>query len=208
MAIRAYGQYKDDFFNKLNISFRKGRSVLDVGCGDGTDGKVFVQEYGLKYFGFDVYEHSNIGSAGLRFQRGSIYNNPFTHRRFDYVYSHDVLHHVDEPKQRKSMHMKALMEMRFVCKKGGYVIIVEGNRYNPLFYPNMVKIHKHEHFTQKYFCALIKEIFAKDRIEYKFFEAHLYPPLLLTVFKIYETIMERFSPKQFLAYNVAIIKRA
>ena len=208
MAIRGHGQYKDDFFNKLNFSFCKGRSVLDVGCGDGTDGKVFVQEYGLKCFGFDVYEHENIRRIGLPFQRGSIYNNPYTHKRFDYVYSHDVLHHVDEPGQRRSVHRKALMEMRLVCKKGGYVIIVEGNRYNPLFYPHMVKIHKHEHFTQKYFCALIEEVFIKDRIEYKFFEAHLYPPLLLPIFKIYETIMERLSPKQFLAYNAAIIKRA
>lgn len=208
MTIRGYGQYKDDFFNKLNFSFRKGRSVLDVGCGDGTDGKVFVHEYGLKFFGLDRYEHENIQSIGFRFKRGSIYKNPYRKRRFDYVYSHDVLHHVDEPKQRRSMHVKALREMRLVCKKRGYIIIIEGNRYNPLFYPHMVKMYKHEHFTQKYFCALIEEVFTKDRSEYKFFEAHLYPSPLLIIFKIYETIMEHFSPKQFLAYNAAIIKCA
>ena len=208
MAIQGYGQYKDDFFNKLNFSFRQNSTLLDVGCGDGTDGKVFIREYGLKCFGFDLYKHENIQNAGLRYSRGSIYSNPFKNRQFDYVYSHDVLHHVDEPKQRRSMHIKALKEMRFACNKGGHIIIVEGNRYNPLFYPHMVKMHKHEHFTQKYFCALIEEIFAKDRVEYRFFEAHLYPFPFLFIFKIYETIMECFSPKQFLAYNVAIIKRA
>lgn len=37
-----YGQYKNDIFNKLGFSFEKGKKILDVGCGDGSDGKIFI----------------------------------------------------------------------------------------------------------------------------------------------------------------------
>ena len=40
--ISQYGQYKDDFFNKLDFNFEKGKKILDVGCGDGSDAKIFI----------------------------------------------------------------------------------------------------------------------------------------------------------------------
>jgi len=70
----------------------------------------------------------------------------------------------------------------------------------------MTLIRGHNHFTQNYFKKLIHEVFDKN-IEFKHFEAHLYPKKLLKFFKVYEKIMEKFSfLKQFSAYNVAIIK--
>lgn len=204
--VTAYNQYKNDFFNKLGADFKKGKKILDVGCGPGTDALIFIKEYGLKFYGTDIYEDKNIKRLRLNFKKGSIYKIPYK-ETFDYVFVHDVLHHVDE-KHSKEKHLVALKELGRVVKKKGLIIIVEGNRYNPLFFPHMVKLKGHEHFKQSYFMKIIKEVFAKDRIEFRFFEAHLYPKSLLFFFKIYEFLMEHLIPKRFIAYNVAIIEKA
>src|SRR3989344_9678306 len=202
--IHSYSQYKNDFFNKLQFNFQEKKKILDVGCGPATDAPIFINEYGLQFYGSDIYKDENVKKQNLRFKTGSIYRIPYEENLFDYVFVHDVLHHIDEPKQRRDWHVKGLRELARVCKMGGFIIIAEGNRYNPLFYPHMVKMKKHEHFTQNYFISIIKEAFLKHEIKFAFFEAHLYPKPLLSLFKIYEFLMEHLGPKQFLAYNVAI----
>ncbi len=205
--IHSYHQYKNDFFNKLNFNFQRKKKILDVGCGPATDAPIFINEYGLKFYGVDIYKDENVTKQRLQFKQGTIYRLPFRNSQFDYVFVHDVLHHIDEPKQRRAWHVKGLRELTRVCKTGGFIIIIEGNRYNPLFYPHMVKMKKHEHFTQVYFISIIKETFPRDKIKFTFFEAHVYPKLFLHLFKLYEYCMEHFLPKQLLAYNGAIIKK-
>ena len=65
----------------------------------------------------------------------------------------------------------------------------------------------HEHLAHSVFKEIVEKVFAKDNIRFKFFEAHSYP-FLLPIFKAYEALMEKFSPKMFLSYNVAIIEKA
>ena len=204
--VSGFGQYNDDFFNKLNFNLEKGKTILDVGCGPGTDAEIFIKAYGLKVYGIDIYEDENIKNLKLNFKKGTIYKIPYKDSFFDYVFCHDVIHHIDEFRKKKN-YIKGLRELRRVCKKGGFIIIVEGNRYNPLFYPHMVKIRGHEHLAQGVFKRVVKEVFARDYVKFKFFEAHAYPFMLL-LFKIYEALMENFFPKRFLAYNAAIIKKA
>ena len=57
---KKYGQYKNDVFNKIGIDFKKGRKLLDVGYGDGSDAESFIKEFGLDTYGIDIYEHKNI----------------------------------------------------------------------------------------------------------------------------------------------------
>jgi|SRR3989344_8643717 len=205
--IASSNQYKNDFFNKLNFNFKKGKKILDVGCGEGTDANIFINEYGLIFYGIDIYKDDNVKKQKLNFKHGSIYSIPYEENQFDYIFVHDVLHHIDEVNKSRNKHIEGLNELRRVCKKGGQIIIVEGNRYNPLFYPHMVKMKKHEHFIQSYFISLVENVFKNDKVSFKFFEAHLYPSKFLFLFKVYEYLMEHLSPKRFLAYNAAIIKK-
>jgi len=204
--IKTGNQYKNDIFNKLNFKFKKGKNILDIGCGDGSDAKIFIGEYKLETYSIDIYEHENIKNIkNLKFKKAGIFNIPYGENFFDYVFLHDVLHHIDELKQRYKKHVRGLREIKRVCKKNGIIIILEANRYNPLFYPHMFLLHKHNHFKQSYFEKLVCDVFSN--VEFKHFEAHFYPQKYLKFFKKYEKIMEKFSfLEPFLAYNVAIIK--
>jgi len=204
-----YIQYQRDVFTKLDFDFKAKKKLLDVGCGDFKDAKVFINEFNLDYYGIDIYIPKKIKEVkNIKFKKASIYKIPYKNNSFDYVFIHDVLHHIDEENQDYQSHIKGLKELKRVCKKGGYIICVEANRYNPLFYPHMVKMCGHNHFRQRYFKNLIVESFpdAKEII-YKFFEAHVYPKRLMYLFKIYDYIMDRFIPEAYRAYNVAIIRK-
>lgn len=199
-----YGQYKSDIFKKLDFSFVQGKAILDLGCGPGQDAEIFKNILGLDTYALDVYEHENIKNLGIKFTLGSIFQLPYEDEFFDYIFLHDILHHIDEKAQCHDRHLDALRELKRITKKGGFIIIVEGNRYNPLFYPHMVKMLGHEHFPQTYFKKVVREVFPS--VQFKAFEAHLYPKKWLRFWKFYEVVMERYCPKPFLAYNVAIIE--
>jgi ubiquinone/menaquinone biosynthesis C-methylase UbiE len=206
LNLSRYGQYKKDIFEKLDFSFVAGQKLLDLGCGDGSDAEIFLNEYKLDVYGVDIYEHENLKKIkGLKFEKGGIFKIPFKDSTFDYVFLHDILHHLDEKGQRKSKHLAGLKELKRVCKKGGTIIIVEGNRYNPLFYPHMVKMLGHNHFRQSYFNEIVLHIFPGAK--FKYFEVHLYPKRFISFWKAYEYIMENMIPKCFLSYNLAIIKK-
>ena len=200
-------QYTKDFFRKLDYPFKKGKSILDVGCGIGIDGIFFEIKYGLQWYGIDIYRDANMKGVGSKFTIGSIFRIPYKNNTFDYVFTHDVLHHIDESHQRKQKHLEGLKELKRVCKRGGIIIIFEAIRYNPLFYPHMVKMFGHNHFRQSYFKTLIYDSYHEDSVLLKFFEAHFYPPTFVSFFKVYEFIMEHMVPKEFIAYNAAIIRK-
>ncbi|MBW6441966.1 class I SAM-dependent methyltransferase [Patescibacteria group bacterium] len=197
-------QYTNDLHKKIAYNYIAGRKLLDIGCGTCVDSLMLKEKYNLNVYSTDIYKHKNVDLFNLNFKKGSILNLPYASNSFDYVFLHDVLHHVDEDDQSYDSHLSALNELKRVCKKGGTIIILEGNRYNPLFYPHMVKMLGHNHWKQGYFKKVITTVF--DNVEFKYFEAHLYPKKFLWLGKIYEFIMERISPKLFLAYNMAVVK--
>ena len=203
-AITGYSQYKNDIFNKLAFHFEPGKRILDVGCGDASDAEIFIKEFDLDVYGIDVYKHENVDKLpNLHFLKADIFNIPHDNDSFDYVFLHDVLHHIDENEQSRDKHMRGLAEIKRVTRKNGVIIIIEGNRYNPLFYPHMVKMLGHEHWKQSYFINTMQRAF--QNVEFKHFEAHAYP-WALSFWKVYEYCMENFAPEKFLAYNAAIIK--
>lgn len=199
-----FNQYTLDLHKKLGYNFISGRKLLDVGCGTCVDSLFFKEKYGLDVCSTDVYKHSNVDLFGMNFKEGSIFNLPYENNSFDYIFLHDIMHHIDEEHQSFEKHVQALLELKRVCRKEGTILIVEGNRYNPLFYPHMVKILGHNHWSQNYFRKVILSGF--EGATFRYFEAHFYPRNFLFLGKIYEWIMENLSPKKFLAYNTAIIE--
>ena len=199
----AYGHYKEKIFRSLEVSFVPGARLLDVGCGDGSDARIFIEQYGLKIDGIDVYRDEKIFShPEFLFQEGSIYHIPSVDHTYDYVFLHDVLHHIDESTQRREKHVAALQELKRVIKPDGTIILIEANRFNPLFYPHMVRQLGHDHWRQSYFRDIVTSVFPGAR--FSTFEAHHYP-WGLAFWKGYEWAMETFLPKEFLAYNMAVI---
>jgi SAM-dependent methyltransferase len=202
-----YGQYKHDIFAKLNFNFTPKSKILNLGCGDGEDSVILRDFYDLNVSNCDIYRHENIDKFKLDFDLAGIYDLPYKSESFDYIFLHDVLHHIDEETQNYDKHIAGLTEAIRVLKPGGKVIIVEGNRYNPLFYPHMVKMLGHEHFKQSYFKKIINDSYKNYEIQFNFFECHAYPKYQVWFWKIFEYIMEKFVPAQFLAYNIAIITK-
>jgi 2-polyprenyl-3-methyl-5-hydroxy-6-metoxy-1,4-benzoquinol methylase len=80
----------------------RGRRVLEIGCGIGTDGEQFAR-HGAHYVGIDISEESlnlcrqrfEVYGLSGEFHRGSVTDLDFLQSlgEFDLVYSYGVLHH-------------------------------------------------------------------------------------------------------------------
>jgi SAM-dependent methyltransferase len=93
-----------------------GDKVLEVGCGAGTDLLQFAK-HGAIATGVDLTA-SHVDLARRRLDglalvyQADMRKLPFADNTFDYVYSHGVLHHSDEPE-------KVVREMLRVLRPGG-----------------------------------------------------------------------------------------
>jgi ubiquinone/menaquinone biosynthesis C-methylase UbiE len=102
----------------------RGRRVLEIGCGLGTDGAQFA-EAGAEYTGVDLTEAA-VELARKRFElfdlKGTLRtadaeNLDFPSESFDLVYSHGVLHHTPETAQ-------AIREIHRVLRPGGRAMVM------------------------------------------------------------------------------------
>lgn len=102
----------------------RGLSVLEIGCGLGTDGAQFAKA-GAHYTGIDLTEAA-VDLARRRFEVSNLpgtfrvadaENLDFADDSFDRVYSHGVLHHTPDT-------ARAVAEIRRVLKPGGRAIVM------------------------------------------------------------------------------------
>lgn len=113
----------------LGVTHFAGKSVLDIGCGDGF--------YSLFYFdrssprelvGIDAavgaieVANSRAGDRPVRFQTGDMHSLPFADRQFDVALLQGVLHHDDTPRVAISEAMRVSETL----------IILEPNGNNPI----------------------------------------------------------------------------
>jgi len=102
----------------------KGKTVLEIGSGLGTDGVQFAKA-GAQYSAIDLSPKSlnmarkNFGWRGLtgNFQVGDSESIPFAEGSFDFVYSHGVIHHTPNIQ-------KAVSEIHRVLRPGGRAVIM------------------------------------------------------------------------------------
>lgn len=100
------------------------KDILDIGCGIATDGARFA-EAGARYTGFDgsstaieLAKHRfEIEGLSGRFELGHATELPFENASFDLVWSHGVLHHLDDT-------AGAIREIHRVLRPGGTAMVM------------------------------------------------------------------------------------
>ena len=111
----------------------QGQTLLDVGCGEGTEVRLFAGA-DAKATGLDVSAEmlararAEATIAGERYVEGSAEDLPFDDGEFDLVVFYNSLHHVEVAKQPV-----ALSEAARVVKAGGMVYVSEPMSEGPLF---------------------------------------------------------------------------
>ncbi|HET9727848.1 MAG TPA: methyltransferase domain-containing protein [Acidimicrobiia bacterium] len=112
----------------LMAELQPGRDLLDVGCGPGTitldfarrlaPGRVVAIDAAADVI--ELARQSAPAVANVTFATGDVYALDFDDASFDIVHAHQVLQHLADP-------VKALREMRRVCKPGGVVAARDGD---------------------------------------------------------------------------------
>jgi ubiquinone/menaquinone biosynthesis C-methylase UbiE len=191
-------RYRLRCLDKLGFAFDGDESVLDCGCGDGGVARL-IRERVREVVAIDIERSPSWhDEPGLTFRVADAEQLPFDDVTFDLVHSKDSLHHMDAPE-------RALAEYRRVLKPGGTALIVEANRYNPVFYPHMTLALGHEHFSRSRFRSLVAAAFPDAR--FGAFEAHYVPGIgrALAVQNVIEEALERLPPfRPLLSYNFAV----
>lgn len=118
---------------------RAGLTLLDVGCGPGTitadlaglvaPGTVTAIEPVAAALELARDEAARRAITGIEFAVADVHALPFADDSFDVVHAHQVLQHVADP-------VRALREMRRVCRPGGIVAARDGDYAAFTWYPD------------------------------------------------------------------------
>lgn len=103
-----------------------GKSVLDVGCGEGGTSKT-LRKNGAVVSALDIRTDlkERLSKHGIRFYQGSIEDVSFDSTRFDIIILQDVLEHLRDPND-------ALAKVSQLLKPNGMVYISTPNRFSIL----------------------------------------------------------------------------
>ena len=118
---------RTDFCRLFEFGVAAGGHLLDAGCGTGNESvNLRRQTPGLRIYGVDV-SHAALAIAAARpetsdatFYRSTLENLPFPDRVFDYIASHEVIEHVEDP-------AVVLCEFYRVLKPAGVCVIATPN---------------------------------------------------------------------------------
>jgi len=117
---------------------RPGQRLLDVGCGPGTitldlarrvlPGEVVGVDREDEALAAARAAASEQGITNVRFETGDAYRLDHADASFDVVHAHQVLQHLSDP-------VAALLEMRRVCRPGGYLAVRDADYQAMTWYP-------------------------------------------------------------------------
>jgi ubiquinone/menaquinone biosynthesis C-methylase UbiE len=194
--------YLQRLLRRVHDFFPPQSRVLDAGCGQGHL-SMLLHEKGCRMHGLDLEPHPNWGlqaTEGLMFSEGSLEKLAFPTASFDGAVVKDVLHHMANPQL-------GLRELNRVVKPNGPIVVMEANRYNPVFYLHLTLFGQHQHFSHRRF----RELVSSSNPEFLFSraESRCLPwdhPWLLFGLEILEEFLERtFFFQPWLTYHLALL---
>lgn len=119
---------------------RPGQAVLDVGCGPGTitadlaalvaPGRVTAVDTSRDVLDRAAETAGERGLENVEFVAADVHSLDFPDDSFDVVHAHQVLQHVGDP-------VRALREMRRVCRPGGVVAARDSDYAAMTWYPEV-----------------------------------------------------------------------
>jgi ubiquinone/menaquinone biosynthesis C-methylase UbiE len=115
---------------------RTDMTLLDVGCGPGTitaDLATRVARVTAIDSAAEALETAKRTAPHVAFQVGDIHRLNFADASFDVVHAHQVLQHVADP-------VRALREMRRVCRPGGIVAVRDSDYRAFAWYPELPEL--------------------------------------------------------------------
>ncbi len=196
--------YLQRLLRRVRNQFAPGARVLDAGCGDGHISQVLAS-WGCTVTGIDVeckpQDWEKGKTCGVTFCEGSAEALPFPDAHFDAALVKDAFHHMDHPE-------RALAELQRVVKPGGPVVVIEANRYNPVFYVHLTLLGEHDHYTRGELRRFLHK--ADPEYIYTMAESRCLPwdaPWLLKVLEFGEELLERVGVcNPWLTYQLAVVK--
>ena len=193
--------YRKRIIEKIKPYFY-GSTLLDAGCGDGGD-SYLLQDYFNSIYAVDIIKNDNwekIKSEKIKFLTGNVEKLEFNDNFFDTVIEKDMLHHAENPE-------KALKELIRVSKKR--IIVIEANRFNPIFYIHLTLLNGHQHFSQKKLKKIIKS--CSGNFKFINFSARVCPinnSFLIKTVNFLSDLIEKLGFLYFfIEYNCAIIEK-
>lgn len=172
LAADAHRYKYDAYIPALLDSFaQKGRRVLEIGCGMGTDSR-YISKKGCNITSLDLsYDNVLYATKGMRlFQlnntgvNADAENLPFKDNSFDVVYSFGVLHHTPDTQ-------KAINEVKRVLKPKGQAVIMlyhKGYAYYMLLlmhgYKKIFGLYNQDKLMSKYDATPLSRLYSKKEI--------------------------------------------
>jgi SAM-dependent methyltransferase len=108
---------------KSEVLDKRDYNVLDVGCGIGSYSQLFAN---VQYTGFDLdqnyidYANQSFIKPNARFLVGNAVFPPTLDRRFDYIFSVGLYHHLSDNDT-----VESLRRLYGLLDKGGYLIVFD-----------------------------------------------------------------------------------
>jgi len=167
-----YKQWEDNFkgyVRPLTPYFFNKKLGLDVGCGTGRH-LYFAARYGAEIVGIDLSEAvqtayaNTLSFSNAHIVQADLHHLPFKMKRFDFIYSFGVLHHLPEPE-------RGFNELPHFLKPKGHIMIYVYNSYR-------------EESRVKYFLLKIASIFrlVTTRLPLRLLYGLCYPLALIIYF--------------------------
>jgi ubiquinone/menaquinone biosynthesis C-methylase UbiE len=191
--------YQTTILNKSALPKNKKAVVLDLGCGRGDNSIELALRYS-KVIGVDLEGNFEVPKSikNLKLIKANAEKLPFKRNTFDIIFAKDTLHHIHNLGL-------TLSEVKRVLKPGGRLIVVESNRYNPIFYFHMTRMEKHNHFSAGYLKLLLEEHGFTIK-KFNHVDSRVYPipnMAIHNLFHFLETLVENLPlVNQFSSYNV------